>query len=197
MMTLVQKHAPDFTAEAVNAAGELTEIALSDYAGSYVVLFFYPLDFTFVCPTEIHAFADRIEEFRRRNCEVVGVSVDSVHAHLAWRRMARGDGGIGPVPFPLISDLDKRIAQAYDVLLDKPSVALRAVFLLDRDGVVRSAMANDLPLGRNIDEVLRLLDALQVTEQAGEVCPANWRPGQPAMEPTLAGVIEYVERQYV
>ena len=195
-MTLIQKQAPTFAAEAVNADGDLTQISLADYRGSYVVLFFYPLDFTFVCPTEILAFADRIDEFKRRNCEVLGVSVDSVHAHLAWRRTPRREGGIGAIPFALVSDLDKQIARSYGVLLDQPSVALRAAFVIDRGGVVRSMIANDLPLGRNVEEILRLLDALQYYEHAGEVCPANWQPGEPAMQPTLAGVIAYAERQY-
>lgn len=196
-MVQIQKQAPDFKADAVMPDGTIREgLSLSDYRGKYVVLFFYPLDFTFVCPTEILAFADRIEEFRRRNCEVLGCSVDSVHSHLAWRRTPREEGGIGAIPYPLISDLDKSISRAYGVLLDKPSVALRGAFLIDRQGVVRSIMVNDLPLGRNVDEVLRLLDALQFTEEHGEVCPANWERGEPGMKATLEGVKEYARRRY-
>lgn len=196
-MVQIQKKAPDFVAQAVMPDGTIREeFSLSEYRGKYVVLFFYPLDFTFVCPTEILAFADRIGEFRRRNCEVIGVSVDSVHSHLAWRRMPREEGGIGDVPYPLVSDLDKSISRDYGVLLDKPSVALRGCFLIDREGIVRSIMVNDLPLGRNVDEVLRLLDALQYTEEHGEVCPANWERGQPGMKATVEGVKEYVRRRY-
>lgn len=195
-MVQIQKEAPDFTAEAVMADGTVKEITLSDYRGKYVVLFFYPLDFTFVCPTEIEAFADQIGEFRNRNCEVLGVSVDSVHSHLAWRRTPRAEGGIGEIPYPLVSDLDKSISRAYGVLLDKPSVALRGAFLIDKAGNVRSMMVNDLPLGRNVDEVLRVLDALQFTEAHGEVCPANWQKGDPGMEATIEGVKAFARRKY-
>jgi peroxiredoxin 2/4 len=196
MMNLIQKLAPAFTAEAATPNDEISQLSLTDYRGRYVVLFFYPLDFTFVCPTEIHAFADRIEAFHDRDAVVLGVSVDSVHAHLAWRRVPRNEGGIGPVPFPLIADLDKRIAQAYGVLLENPAVALRALFLIDRDGFVRSMQVNDLPIGRNVDEALRLLDALQFHEQHGEVCPANWQRGEPGMVATLEGVKAYARREY-
>jgi peroxiredoxin (alkyl hydroperoxide reductase subunit C) len=192
----VQKPAPDFTAEAVMPDGSIGEVRLSDYRGRYVVLFFYPLDFTFVCPTEVNGFADRIGDFRSRGCEVIGVSVDSVHAHLAWRRMPREEGGIGAVPYPLVSDLDKRISRAYGVLLDKPEVALRGVFLIDREGILRAAHVNDLPLGRNVDEVLRLLDALQHVERYGEVCPAGWRPGERGMRPDQEGLREYARERY-
>jgi alkyl hydroperoxide reductase subunit AhpC len=143
----IQHPAPDFTAEAALPDGSIGEISLADYRSQYVVLFFYPLDFTFVCPTEIYAFADRIEEFEQRDCAVLGISVDSVHAHLAWRRMPRSEGGIGETSFPLISDLDKSIARAHGVLLDQPVVALRGVFIIDRREIVRSMQANDLPLG--------------------------------------------------
>jgi peroxiredoxin 2/4 len=195
-VNLIQKPAPTFTAEAVTPNDEIGQISLADYRGRYVVLFFYPLDFTFVCPTEIHAFADRIEAFQDREAVVLGVSVDSVHAHLAWRHVPRYEGGIGAIPFSLVSDLDKQIAQAYGVLLDQPSVALRAVFLIDRDGIVRSMQVNDLPIGRNVDEVLRLLDALQFHEQHGDVCPANWQRDEPGMAATLEGVKAYARREY-
>ncbi len=187
----IQQPAPTFSAEAALPGGEIGTINLADYRGQYVILFFYPLDFTFVCPTEIYAFADKIDEFRQRNAAVLGVSVDSVHAHLAWLNMPRNQGGIAGTPYPLISDLDKQIARDYGVLLEKPTIALRAVCLIDREGIVRSIMVNDLSLGRSIDEVIRLLDALQYSEQSGGVCPANWQRGEPVMEASLEGVRDY------
>ncbi len=195
-MVQIQKQAPDFTADAVMPDGSVKEIRLADYRGKYVILFFYPLDFTFVCPTEIIAFSDRIEEFRSRGAEVLGVSVDSVYSHLAWRNQPRTEGGIGQVNYPLIADLDKGISREYGVLLDKPAVALRGLFLIDRDGVVRSMMVNDLPLGRNVDEALRLLDALRHVEEYGEVCPANWEPGTKAMKADPEGLKEYAGAVY-
>ncbi len=193
-MIQIQQLAPNFIAEAALPGGEIGTIDLADYRGQYVILFFYPLDFTFVCPTEIHAFADQIDEFRQRNTVVLGVSVDSVHAHLAWLRASREEGGIAGTPYPLISDLDKQIARDYGVLLDKPSVALRAVCLIDREGIVRSMMVNDLSLGRSVDEVIRLLDALQFSEESGNVCPANWKRGKPLMAATLDGVRDYARQ---
>lgn len=195
-MVQIQKQAPDFTAEAVMPDGSIKEIRLSDYRGKYVVLFFYPLDFTFVCPTEIIAFSDRIEEFRARGAEVLAVSVDSVNAHLAWRNQPRREGGIGEVAYPLISDLDKNISREYGVLLDKPAVALRGIFIIDREGVVRSMTINDLPLGRSVDEALRILDAWQHVEKYGEVCPADWHPGEKAMKATYEGLKEYTSSTY-
>lgn len=192
-MSLIQKEAPNFEAEALYPDGMMQPLNLYDYRGKYVVLFFYPMDFTFVCPTEIIAFSDRISEFRQRGVEVLGVSVDSVHAHFAWSHMPRREGGIGNVAYPLISDIDKDISRRYDVLLDQPSVALRGTFLIDQKGMVRSAMLNDLPLGRNLDEVLRLLDALQQVEQHGEVCPANWHVGDDTMQATHDGLTEYAK----
>lgn len=193
-MVQIQKEAPDFTAEAAMPDGSIKEITLSHHRGKYVTLFFYPLDWTFVCPTELLAFSDRIDEFRRRDCEVLGVSVDSVHSHLSWRRASRAEGGVGDLTYPLVSDLDKSIARDYGVLLEKPSVALRGTFLIDRDGVVRAIYTTDLPLGRSIDEVLRLLDALRFVEEHGEVCPVNWRAGEAGMAPTIEGVKEYARR---
>ena len=193
-MIQIQQPAPLFSAEAALPGGEIGTINLADYRGQYVILFFYPLDFTFVCPTEIHAFSDQIDAFRQRNCVVLGASVDSVHAHLTWLRMSRKEGGIAGTPYPLIADLDKQIARDYGVLLDKPAVALRAVCLIDREGIVRSMMVNDLSLGRSVDEVLRLLDALQFSEESGNVCPANWHRGDPLMEATLEGVRDYASQ---
>jgi alkyl hydroperoxide reductase subunit AhpC len=185
MPAFVTQPAPDFTADAV-VNGEFKTIKLSDYKGKYIVLFFYPLDFTFVCPTEIIAFSDKIDEFRKRGAEVIGVSVDSKYCHLAWIKTPRGDGGLGGLKYPLVSDLTKTISADYGVLVDG-AVALRGTFLIDRNGVLRHALVNDLPLGRNIDETIRMIDALQFFEQHGEVCPANWKPGSMAIDTKNAG----------
>ena len=176
MPAFVTKEAPDFAAEAV-VNSEFRTVKLSDYKGKYVVLFFYPLDFTFVCPTEIIAFSDKIDEFHKRGAEVIGVSVDSKFCHLAWIKTARADGGLGGLRYPLVSDLTKTISADYGVLMDN-GVALRGTFLIDRNGVLRHSLINDLPLGRNIDETIRMIDALHFFEQHGEVCPANWKPGR-------------------
>ena len=191
MSGLVTKPAPDFTATAVMPDNSFKELTLSSYRGKYVVLFFYPLDFTFVCPSEIIAFDKALPKFKKKNAEVIGVSVDSHYTHLAWKETPRARGGIGPINYPLVADLGKNIARSYDVLLNE-QVALRGLFLLDKQGVVRHALVNDLPLGRNVDEALRVLDALQFTEVHGEVCPANWREGEEAMKPTAAGVADYL-----
>ncbi len=193
MSTLVTRQAPDFTAEAVLPNNDFGEVSLSKLRGKYVVLFFYPLDFTFVCPSEIIAFDKKIDEFRKRNCEVIGVSVDSKFSHYAWKATPREKGGIGPVRFPIVADITKSIARDYGVLLNE-AVALRGLFLIDKEGVVRHAVVNDLPLGRSVDEALRMVDALQFTEQHGEVCPANWRPGEEGMAATAEGVAAYLAR---
>jgi peroxiredoxin 2/4 len=193
MCTLVTKPAPDFTAQAVAADGSFVELKLSSYRGKYVVLFFYPLDFTFVCPTEIIAFDAALPEFEKKNCQVIGVSVDSHFTHLAWKNTPRKEGGIGPIKYPLVSDLTKQIARDYGVLLDG-GIALRGLFLIDKEGLVRHALINDLPIGRSVDEALRVLDALQFHEQHGEVCPANWHEGQEAMKPTAGGVATYLAK---
>jgi peroxiredoxin 2/4 len=195
-MAQIQQQAPEFTAETVMPDGTVKEVSLADYRGKYILLFFYPMDFTFVCPTEIRAFAERIGEFKAKNCEVLGVSVDSAHVHMAWRRTPMTEGGIGEIPYPLVSDLDKSISKAYGVLLDKPSVALRGAFLIDREGILRSAILNDLPLGRNVGEFLRLLDALQFSELYGEVCPANWHKGQRGLKENIESVKEYAVAKY-
>jgi peroxiredoxin (alkyl hydroperoxide reductase subunit C) len=191
MCTLVTKQAPDFTAQAVMPDDSFTELKLSSYKGKYVLLFFYPLDFTFVCPSEILAFNAQLPRFKEKNCEVIGVSVDSQYTHFAWRQVPIEKGGIGQIELPLVADLNKTIARDYGVLLDD-QVALRGQFLIDREGVVRHALINDLPLGRNVEEALRLLDALQFTEKHGEVCPANWKHGQSGIKPTADGVAEYL-----
>ena len=194
MSTLVTKAAPDFKATAVLANNTFDEaFSLSNYKGKYVVLFFYPLDFTFVCPSEIIAFDKRLSEFKAKNCEVIGVSVDSHFSHWAWKNTPVNKGGIGNVQFPIVADLSKSIAREYGVLINE-SVALRGLFLIDKEGIVRSAIVNDLPLGRSVDEVLRLLTALQHFEKHGEVCPANWKEGESAMKPTAEGVAEYLSK---
>lgn len=193
MSTLVTQKAPDFAATAVLADNSFGEVRLSDYRGKYTVLFFYPLDFTFVCPSEILAFNRKVEEFNKKDCQLIGISVDSHFTHLAWKQTEIDKGGIGNVQYPLVSDIKKEIARAYGVLHDD-SVALRGLFLIDKEGVVRHAVVNDLPLGRNVDEALRTLDALRFTEEHGEVCPANWREGEEAMKPTADGVAEYLSK---
>ncbi|TNJ38368.1 peroxiredoxin [Chlorobaculum thiosulfatiphilum] len=192
MGVLVGRPAPDFNeAAVVNGSTFVDSCQLSSYRGKYVVLFFYPLDFTFVCPTELHAFQEKIDEFKKRNVEVLGCSVDSKFSHFAWLNTPRSKGGIQGVTYPLISDINKTIARDYDVLTPDGSVALRGLFLIDREGVVKHQVVNDLGLGRNIDEVLRIVDALQFTEEFGEVCPANWNKGDKTMKPTDEGLKEY------
>lgn len=193
-MSLVTKEAPDFKAQAVMADNQFKELNLSSYKGKYVVLFFYPLDFTFVCPSEIIAFDKDLARFKEKNAEVIGVSVDSHFTHLAWKNTAVDNGGIGKVKFPLVADLTKNISRDYGVLTGDGAVALRGLFLIDKEGIVRHELVNDLGLGRNVDEALRMLDALQFTEKHGEVCPANWRDGDEAMKPTAKGVADYLAR---
>ena len=208
MSVLVGQQAPEFTAAAVMADGSINEnFALSDYEGKYVVLFFYPLDFTFVCPSELIAFDHRIKEFEARGVQVIGCSVDSHFSHAAWRNTPVNEGGIGPVAYPLVADLTKTIAADYDVLIDNEAVldedgdmvhllggniALRGSFLIDKAGVVQHQVVNNLPLGRNVDEMLRLVDALQFTEEHGEVCPAGWNKGDKGMVPDADGVASYL-----
>ena len=192
MQHLVGKPAPDFTAPAVHGDDSISPLTLSDLRGKYVVLFFYPLDFTFVCPTEILEFDRQLEAFRERGAEVVGVSVDSQYSHLAWKGMPVERGGIGPVRYPLVADLTKQIAHDYGVLLEGAGIALRGTFLIDREGVVRHAVLNDPALGRSISEEVRVLDALRHHETYGEVCPANWREGEDAVKPTAQGIAEYL-----
>jgi len=193
MPSLVQKSAPDFKATAV-INGQFKEVSLSEYRGNkYVLLYFYPLDFTFVCPTEIIAFNDKLDEFKKRNTEVIGVSVDSQFTHLAWINTPRKQGGLGGLSYPLVSDLNKKIARDYGVLTADETVALRGLFLIDRDGVIRHSLVNDLPIGRSVDEAIRVLDALQHFEVHGEVCPANWKPGEKTMQADPKGAQKYFE----
>lgn len=193
MSTLVTKAAPEFTATAVLPDNTFREISLSDYRGKYVVLFFYPLDFTFVCPSEIIAFDRKLKEFQERNTEVISVSIDSHFTHLAWKNTPVNKGGIGHVQFPMVADLNKKIAADYGVLFNE-SIALRGLFLIDKHGVVRHEVINDLPLGRSVDEALRIVDALQFYETHGDVCPANWRKGEDGMKPTAEGVADYLAK---
>ncbi len=193
MSTLVTQPAPDFTAEAVLANNTFGEITLSALKGKFVVLFFYPLDFTFVCPSEILAFNAKVEEFKKKNCELIGVSVDSKFSHFAWKNTAIENGGIGDIQYPLVADITKDIARSYGVLFDN-AVSLRGLFLIDDKGIIRHAVVNDLPLGRSVDEALRMLDALQYHEKHGEVCPANWREGEEAMTPSAEGVAAYLSK---
>jgi alkyl hydroperoxide reductase subunit AhpC len=190
MSVFVTKEAPDFASQAV-INGEFKPVRLSDYRGKNVVLFFYPLDFTFVCPTEIIAFSDRIAEFKARNTEVLGVSIDSKFSHLAWINTPRAKGGLGKLDYPLVEDLTKQISKDYGVLLEA-GIALRGLFLIDKAGIVRHITVNDLPLGRSVDEILRLIDALQHFEKFGEVCPADWKPGKASLDPKKAN--EYFEK---
>jgi peroxiredoxin (alkyl hydroperoxide reductase subunit C) len=192
--TLVTQQAPDFTADAVMPDSSFGQITLSSYKGKYVVLFFYPLDFTFVCPSEILAFNKKLDEFKKRNCEVVGVSVDSKFTHLAWKNTKLEDGGIGNIQYPLVADLNKNIARSYGILFGE-AVALRGLFLIDTKGIIRHAVINDLPLGRSVDEAIRMVTALQFVETHGDqVCPANWKEGEEAMKPTADGVASYLAK---
>lgn len=193
LTTLVTQQAPDFTAEAVMPDNTFGAITLSALKGKYVLLLFYPLDFTFVCPSEILAFNRKLADFKSRNCEVIGLSVDSKFTHLAWKNTPVAKGGIGNIQYPLAQDLNKAIAKSYGILLND-SVALRGLFLIDPTGTVRHCIINDLPLGRNVDEALRMVDAVQFSDTHGEVCPANWNKGDDAMTPTPEGVASYLAK---
>jgi peroxiredoxin (alkyl hydroperoxide reductase subunit C) len=193
MSALVAKPAPNFTAQAVMPDGSFKEIKLSDYKGKYVILFFYPLDFTFVCPTEIIAFSNSMDEFKKRNTEVLGVSIDSHFSHLAWRNTNRKNGGLGDIAYPLVADVNKKITYDYGVM-HEAGIAFRGLFLMDKEGVVQHQLINNLPLGRNIDEALRMVDALQFHENNGEVCPANWKNGEDGMKPDPSGSKTYFDK---
>lgn len=197
MGVLVGREAPDFTSAAVLGNGEIVDDFnfKKSTEGKYAVIFFYPLDFTFVCPSELIAFDHRLEEFTKRNVEVIGVSIDSHFAHNAWRNTPINEGGIGPVGYTLVADMTHSICKDYDVELPDGSVAFRGSFLIDKDNMVRHQVVNDLPLGRNIDEMLRMIDALQFTEEHGEVCPAGWNQGDKGMTATPDGVSEYLDKE--
>ena len=194
MCTLVTKAAPDFKAQAVMPDNTFEDLQLSSFRGKYVVLFFYPLDFTFVCPTELIAFDRKLDEFKKRDTEVIAVSVDSAFSHLAWKNTPLNEGGIGNVQYPIVADLTKQITRDFGILFND-SIALRGLFLIDKAGIVRHAVINDLPLGRSIDEALRMVDALQFHEKYGEVCPANWKAGEEGMKATHEGVASYLAKK--
>lgn len=196
MGVLVGRKAPDFTAPAVLGDGSIVDEF--HFAGAtknkYAVVFFYPLDFTFVCPSELIAFDHRLEEFKKRNCEVIGVSIDSHFTHNAWRNTPVNQGGIGQVGYTLVADMTHNICKSFDVETPDGAVAFRGSFLIDRHGVVRHQIVNDLPLGRDIDEMLRMVDALQFFEEHGEVCPAGWKKGEAGMKASAKGVADYLAK---
>lgn len=192
MSVLVGKPAPDFTAQAVYGDNTIKPLTLSTYKGKYVVVFFWPLDFTFVCPSELIAFDNRLEEFKSLGVEVIGVSIDSHFTHLAWKNTPIENGGIGKVGYPMVADINHSIVKAYDVE-SAGGVAFRGSFLIDKNGNVRHQVVNDLPLGRNIDEMIRMIEALQFTEAHGEVCPAGWKKGSKGMKASPEGVASYLK----
>ncbi|MDR0747546.1 MAG: peroxiredoxin [Helicobacteraceae bacterium] len=193
-MALVATKAPDFTAKAVLGNNEIVDFNLYKNIGAEgAVLFFWPMDFTFVCPSEIIAFNNRFDEFKERGFSVIGVSIDSEYVHLAWKNTAVNEGGIGQVKFPIVADVSKAIVRSFDV--EHPSsVAFRATFVLDKDGTIRHSTINDLPIGRSIDETLRIVDAVIFTNKYGEVCPAGWRHGEEGMKATPKGVADYLAK---
>ncbi len=193
-MVQVTQKAPEFKAVAVLEDNSFKEISLSDYKGKKVLLFFYPLDFTFVCPTEILAFSDAVEEFKKRNTQVIGCSIDSQFSHLAWKKTPRGEGGLGNIKYPLLADTTKDISRKYGVLLEDKGIALRGLFIIDHEGMLRQMVVNDLPLGRSTDEAIRILDALDFFQKNGEVCPANWKPGADTIKPSPEGSKEYFKK---
>lgn len=206
MSVLVGRKAPSFTAQAVINGGEIVgDFSLDQFAGKYVMLFFYPKDFTFVCPTELFAFQEKLEEFKSRGVELIGISTDTEQSHWGWLQLDKNKGGINGVTYPLVADTNKTISANYDVLVGDwdfndegemiahgELIAYRGLFLIDKDGVVRHQLVNDLPLGRNVDEALRMVDALTFFEENGEVCPANWVKGEDGMTATHEGVADYL-----
>jgi peroxiredoxin (alkyl hydroperoxide reductase subunit C) len=194
MQQLIGQEAPDFTAKAVIDGEKLVDqFSLRDFRGKYLFFFFYPLDFTFVCPTELHAFQEREAEFAARNTQIVGCSVDSVYSHYAWLKTPKNRGGIEGVRYPLIADFNKEIAKCFNVLKADDGIAYRGQFIIDKNGIIRHQLVNDLPIGRSVDEVLRLLDAIIFHEEHGEVCPANWHVGAKSMQPNAEGLVRYFE----
>ncbi|XP_057297917.1 peroxiredoxin-2-like isoform X1 [Hydractinia symbiolongicarpus] len=189
----IQKPAPDFEGTAVTEKGEFKTVKLSDYKGKYLVFFFYPLDFTFVCPTEIIAYSDRVEEFQAIGCEVLACSIDSQFSHLAWTEQPRNKGGLGKMKIPILSDLTKQVSRDYGVLLEDQGISLRGLFIIDDKGTLRQITINDLPVGRSVDETLRLVQALKYTDKHGEVCPAGWKPGADTIKTDNAE--EYFKKQ--
>lgn len=194
MAPQLAKPAPQFSGMAV-VNGQFKEIKLDDFKGKYLVLFFYPLDFTFVCPTEIIAFSDRADEFKKVGCEVVAASTDSHFCHLAWVNTPRKQGGLGEMNIPLLADKSATIAKAYGVLNEETGIPFRGLFIIDGKGILRQVTINDLPVGRSVDETLRLVQAFQFTDEHGEVCPANWKPGKQTMKPDPKGAQEFFKNQ--
>lgn len=188
MSTLVGNAAPEFNAKAVVNQQIISDFSLHQFRGKNVVLFFYPLDFTFVCPTELHAFQEALEKFETRNTQVIGCSIDSAFTHLAWLNTPKSKGGIKGVTYPLIADLNKTIARNYGVLNENEGIAYRGLFLIDAEGIVRHLVVNDLPLGRSVEDALRMVDAWSYFQTHGEVCPANWKVGAASMKPTQEGL---------
>lgn len=193
MTRLVANKAPGFKAEAV-LNGEFTQVSLEQYSGQWKVLFFYPLDFTFVCPTEITAYADSAKKFKDLNCQLLAVSTDSKFSHLAWTKQDRKDGGLGNITIPLLADFNKQISRDYGVLIEEAGVALRGLFIIDDKDIIQHATINNLPVGRNVEETLRLLEAFQFTAKHGEVCPANWSKGKQTMKATPTGSKEWFQK---
>lgn len=191
MSVLVGKQAPAFQASAVVGKEIIADFTLAQFKGKFVVLFFYPLDFTFVCPTELHAFQDHLAEFKKRGAELIACSIDSPYCHLAWLQLPKKRGGIEGVKYPIVSDINKTIATDYGVLSAQDGVALRGLFLIDKQGIVRHQVVNDLPIGRSVEEILRVIDALSHHEEHGEVCPANWQAGRKALKPTAEALESY------
>ncbi|KAJ8658508.1 hypothetical protein O0I10_005861 [Lichtheimia ornata] len=188
----IQHTAPQWTADAV-VDGTFKNLSLSDYKGKFLVMVFYPADFTFVCPTELLAFSDRIEDFRKLGAEVVGISVDNVHSHLAWTNVPRKQGGLGDIKIPLVSDIKKEIATDYNVLIPEAGLSLRGLFVIDPQQKLRVAHIHDLPIGRSVDETLRVIEAIKFTDEHGEVCPANWQKGDKTIKPNHKDSKEYFE----
>lgn len=196
MGTLVGRKAPDFSAKAVVNKTVVNNFSLSQFRGKYVILFFYPLDFTFVCPTELHAFQSQLTALQSRNCEVIACSIDSAYTHLAYLNTPKSKGGIEGITYPLISDINKIIAKEYDVLHPEEGISYRGLFLIDKEGIIRHQLVNDLPLGRSVDEALRMVDALAFFEEHGQVCPANWQSGKSGMKATQKGLEEYATAHF-
>lgn len=194
MSVLVGRQAPDFKAMALMPDKSFQEISLSDYKGKYILLFFYPLDFTFVCPTELHAMQDKLAEFEKRDVQVFGISVDSHFTHLAWCNQPKNQGGIAGTAFPLISDLGKQITQDYDVEVPEASFSFRGAFLIDREGIVQYQAVHNTDIGRNVNELIRVVDALQFTEKYGEVCPANWQQGDKGFKPDQDSLVDFLKK---
>jgi alkyl hydroperoxide reductase subunit AhpC len=195
MSCLVQQPAPEFEAQAVMPDGSFETISLTSYRGKYVILFFYPLDFTFVCPTEIIAFSAAVKQFEALDAQLLSCSIDSHFTHLAWRNVPRDQGGLGKIEYPMVADLNKAIAKDYGVLLPD-GIALRGLFLIDKQGVVRHQVVNDLPLGRSVEEALRMVKALRYFETHGEVCPANWQEGDLTIKPEPQESLEFFKQAY-